>query len=404
MEMHLYVIPALAGGAHPDDGERHRVRCLLHVRALPSGYTLDIKIKNDTLKRRDEATAQICSWVQTAGEEVIVRLHLASAEVACWRGIWHGEAMFHVGALAVRVFCNGVEQAEPTYLSPFAAEAETALVNGHDAPTDASLKEASPPPQRAPHSSLDRAQQGDGPVSQREERGAADEAQRRDTVQTARESIRDEEQDEETQWEEQDEENLDETMMVDEEHAEDAGAFPQEEVPHSPAPSSAIEAAASLPAAQVLCGQVTACRMRFSEPEASLQQLTALLAKMPKKTVIVDLQMRSRSQQRKEDYALLSPPQMRDAFGGKYWERGHTITTSYQELPPSPNARIRQWKKAVTSSRPDGIPFLVASLKQGYSLIFLEAYHAYEESTSAAAIEALREQIPALDVRPPTHQ
>lgn len=129
-------------------------------------------------------------------------------------------------------------------------------------------------------------------------------------------------------------------------------------------------------------------------PLQTLQALQTLVATMPQPTLIVDLRPSVPKRRRAQDHSELSMHHLQERFGGTYWNRGWAIQTNLQR------SQEEGWRSIMTQSHAQGLPALEERLREGWSLILMDATANYRESRRQAVIEALRQALPDLDVSP----
>ena len=449
MQFHLYAIPAVedASTGEPGAPPSGTLTCLLHVFGLAPEQSLEMHV-NASLKERREGSTQLFSWrMRALSDEIVLRVRSNATPPLLWRGIWKGDAIFHVGTLPVQIFFNGVEQAalQPSSrLLPVPIPGEPAAVNGHhpervpaavvvasavqeerpsSTETTVSSKDAGPDVQ-ACHT--DEEHEDDEEVWEDEDEEEEDEYWEEDEEESEEEDEyweENEDDDEEDDEEPVEADDEDEPCEEDEDEPSDVNT-PDPAPSSTPVPQHAVltvseedmpgpasldasnapsELEASAPAAVVrqdageagsACGMVAAFHLDLVHPERTLGELTALLAAMPRKTVVVDL--RPRRERQKEEYTPLSRACLRDAFGGKYWDRSQFITTICRTHTASSGA-LPQWEKVVRDREaPEGIPYLASYLRAGYSMIVMDAQAPYASSDRRAVVEALRVCLPGV--------
>ena len=369
MQLQLYVLPVLpvsgfsqGGGAFEHgEGPPKKLNCLLQASRLSLDQRLEVHV-NDTIKRWQDGCNHIFSWeLQKEGEEIHMHLRNGTAEIASWRGLWKGNAMFHLGALPVHVFFNGVEQ-------PVAETASTVEEGGEE---EEYMEEEDDQDDQQVDDLAPALEQGRLAEGQRSEPSPLEEEVGTSRMKERGQAVHDEE-----------------SPLALPSAENTVEAIPQEiEAPYQGAQCQADST----------LGKVAAFHAEPSLAHHTLQRLRSLLFTMPKKTVMIDLRERSRARQR-EEYHPLSRAHLRDEFGGKYWDRSQSIKTVLRPLPVSQYTKARRWERVVTDiDHPEGLSFLEKYLRAGYSMIFLDSMSGYEESTRHAVVTALQERIPHLE-------
>ena len=399
MQLHLYVLPIpmlSQDDLSPEQSEISpgKLTCLLQASGLPQGQRLEVRV-NETLKKWRDGSNQVFSWeLQEAKEEISIYLRSDAAEIASWRGLWKGTTIFHLGALPVRVFFNGMEQPlvdASTMIQIIDASLEPFPTNGREAGHALSSDRPLVHDGKAPFPMVEVAEDPLAPD------GDAEEA---DVQQEEEDDPQEEEDDTEDEELEEDEEDEDENV-----EAEDEGqlVFEQDQLvlteALSPAENTGVSTLQQGDALQSTptLGKVAVFHADPAMADRTIERLKALLAMMPRKTAIIDLRELSRTRQ-KEEYSPLARAHLRADFGGRYWDRSQYIKTTYRSLPEAERTMSNQWELVVTDvETPDGLPFLENYVRAGYSMIFMDSTGRYAESARRAVMIAMRERIPTLE-------
>jgi hypothetical protein len=402
MQLHLYVLPITllsqdAMSPEPSEISSGKLTCLLQASGLPQGQRLEVRV-NETLKKWRDGSTQVFSWeLQEAKEEISIHLCRDTAEMASWRGLWKGNAIFHLGALPVQVFFNGMEQplVDASTMIPIVDPSRDPFpTNGHEAgralfPERPSVHDSEAPPPLVEIAEDPLTLDGD--------------AEETDVQQEEQDDLQEEEddtEDEELEDGEEDEEDEDENVEAEE---EGQLVFEQDQLvlaeALSPAENTGVSTLQQSDALQSTptLGKVAVFHADPAMADRTIERLKALLAMMPRKTAIIDLRELSRTRQ-KEEYSPLARAHLRADFGGRYWDRSQYIKTTYRSLPEAERTMSNQWERVVTNvETPDGLPFLENYVRAGYSMIFMDSTGRYAESARRAVMIAMRERIPTLE-------
>lgn len=350
----------LAGFVPSPDTSPH-ISCLLHAGFPHSGQRLEVRVQDIELQGKHEDDQQVFSWRCAKGEAIRLTLWSRGRRGREWLGCWNGEqALLHTGTLPVQVTFSGQMQPEvdPADLVPWLAVSEH---NGHtteqDAPTDLLVL-------------------AQAPTHDREgipETGSADHA---------------------VVFQEGADSSHDDPDGRDEASQEEARSFPFAEATTDVPSTEVLHAAETATAPTLEAPAGTQLATWHADPtgtESALEALTMQIAQMPTKTLLVDLRQHPRKAARSQETGPLSKQTLRQTFGARYWDRGWAIRT-VQRLHPD-QARARLCTVITNPHDPEGLPLLVDRLHRGYSLLLIDRIATYEESTRAAVITELRQQI-----------
>ncbi len=406
MQLHLYVLPITKlsqDDMSPEQSEISpgKLTCLLQASGLLPGQRLELRV-NETLKKWREGSNQVFSWeLQEEKEEIFIHLRSDAAEMASWRGLWKGNAIFHLGALPVRVFFNGMEQPlvdASTMIPIIDASLEPFPTNGREAGHALSPGRPLVHDSEAPFPMVEIAEKSQAPDTDAEEGDVQKEEQ--DDLQEGDEDTEDEELEDGDEGDGEDEDEADENV---EEEDEGQLVFEQDQLVLAEALSPAENTGVSTPQqgdalqSTPTLGKVAVFHADPAMADRTIERLKALLAMMPRKTAIIDLRELSRTRQ-KEEYSPLARAHLRADFGGRYWDRSQYIKTTYRSLPEAQRTMSSQWERVVTDAdTPDGLPFLEKYVRAGYSMIFMDATGRYAESARRAVMIAMRERLPTLE-------
>jgi hypothetical protein len=317
-----------------------RISCLLQASSLPEGQALDVRIQGRALVGSRDQEQQMFSWQCAKGEAIRVTLYARSKRGREWLGCWNGEAaLLHAGSLPVQVTFAGHPQPEvdPAEIVPWLSAAEH---NGHSS----SLSE------------------GEDLV-----------------VLTSAEHIA--------------HLSADQARTRHEDQAPSAQGSEQDGPGIEPSASEEISA----PGIEAPEGTQLATWHADSSSNAALEALSRLLARMPQKTLLVDLRQHPRKTRFLESDPL-SKQVLRQTFGARYWDRGWSIRT-IQRLVGTENG-VRLSAVITNPGDPDGLPLLVERLGRGYSLVLMDRIASYEESARAAVVAELQRQVRNLTTGP----
>ena len=416
MQLQLYALPVSALSQGDTSFEQSEVsydklNCLLQASGLPQGQRLEVHV-NDTLKKWQEGSNQVFSWeLQEYGDEISIHLCHDATEIASWRSLWKGNAIFHLGALPVRVFFNGIEQPlveASTMIQIFDASRDPFPTNGREAAHVLSPEHSSVNDREVALPIVEIAEE---PLSHDTEVGETEGQQEKDEeLQDEEEYVEDEEEENEEEDDYEEDEDLQEEkrqLVLKQDHpvlAEeqpDESSSLEEGMVIAPVEEEKPQGEAQTHRADVqegsTVGKVAVFHIDSNSASRTLERLKALLSMMPKKTAIIDLRELSRNRQ-KEEYYPLSRAHLRDDFGGRYWDRSQYIKTTYRSLPNARRAMNNQWERVVTDiDNPEGLPYLEKYLREGYSMIFMDSVSLYEESARRAVVIALQERNPTLE-------
>ncbi len=346
-------IPPLTKGEHPSASTANVLQCLLHSGRLAAEERLHVEVNGIPLIGVSEGEQWVFAWqFSLPSDQVRITKHRRGVALKHWRGCWNGhDAIVGTGTLPVEVIWYGKPQPAPKDASPPVPSAEG---------TDFSFEEA-----RGQHNGRDGEEANHvlafslAPASP-----AFLEAQ--------------------------------EGMQVEEEEEElEEGTESSEFVPLVLPEASALGNCSAPPARQ----QVIAFHASPLLLKDTLSSLKHLVAQMPAKTIIVDL----RASPKSKKYASggLSKEVLRAVFGAKYWDRGWAIHTTLLPVPSPGGGTHPRWQAVIsTPFHPDGVPALVTFYQQGYSFVLMDSRVPYEESVRSAVIEALKEEVPDLEVGP----
>lgn len=366
------------------------VNCLLQVGDLSADQTIEVQLKSEQSSQQIQQTQLVFAWMQhEQTDEIVVRLRHHGQEIASWQGIWMRNVFFHTGALPVQVFLDGALQADGPRLIPIDVTQQNVPTNGHSSAAlpDVIASLHQPAPQPGTTQTLS---------SVAIEERSAD----LDLQEPEPEKQQHEEDDELEDLEGQVEDNdvpqpKAERPII----TQDDLFVPSEtEAPlQSMAESVFAGQAGQTPPAQSTPPpgpRVLAFHASSAKPAESVDDLDEQLKSLPKKTVLVDLRETPRGRSQSPEYGPLSRAYLRDTFGGKYWDRASTVRTEHRT-----GATARSFRRVVTNQEdPNGILYLEQYLLAGYTMIFLDSWPNYEESTRRAVIEALQHRMPTLQV------
>lgn len=386
------------------------VTCFLAAGPLPPQQRLEVSVNGVRQEGSVEEPHLVFSWqLSNATDEIRMTLLNQRGVVATWRGCWNErDALLHTGTLPIQVVFNGTPQS-PTGTLLTGQPSSTG--DGEERPKEAQAML----PQREASSGAEvsRSTTNVNAVSsdtawdeENDDVEASLYAEEHDDAQP--------EEDEEGDEDEDDEENAQENAECtrEEDAQEENAAFHKEYEGHKESEQTAAFATTSdheedRPPApmkgevspQHPTGQQVAT-FHASPSEQAMQQLHALVAQMPPKTIIVDLREHRRSRKKYQERTAFSKDDLQAIFGAKYWDRGWAIKTWQQWTSPSAPPTTRAAKTAhtvlSTPEHPEGLPALVAAYQQGYSLVLIDSRAVYDESPRRAVVEALRQRLPAL--------
>jgi len=364
---------------------------MLQLDSLPEEYGLEVCVNNERKQGRQDGSRTLFSWIlRSHADEILLRVTAGGSEIAFWRGIWDHDALFHLGALPVQIFYNGVAQPLCASSHPLAAAASP--LNGH------TLIERTP----ALSPAVAKAEFSD---CEEQTEGEEDEEMETDWEEEGNMySYDDAEAEEEADQEPVEAEATGSDMLPMLEDERDMQGDCETGTPVLP--SGGKEAMIHAPERVERSSAPVACRVATfyassALPEQSLQALKDLLAAMPRKTVIVDLSEQPRSRTKQQPYRPFSRAYLRDTFGGIYWDRSPFISTVLRAEPATSNNAPRRWRRVVNNAEhPAGIPYLEKYLREGYSMIFMDRWAIYTESVRCAVVEALQQRLPGLELGP----
>ena len=429
MNLQLYAVlvdqPALRTDTHETPSMR-TLSCLLQVDGLTEQHHLDVAV-NAPLKYWDAGMQQMFSWeLQEQRDEIHLSLHEVTISTSptstieqplIWRGIWKGDALFSVGSLPVRVFFNGREQpgltVSPLHLlesriDPFPVNGHRIVVPAAVSPSGSSVDAATPDKHAVPSDGWT-AQEAQ-PQAERDSMDAdVDDVEETFVEEDGDDADPDDDEeyydegDGESEEDEVEDSDAQTVLAEDSSEATSGSAFA---TGLSSAPASAIAPFDPLitpsmepsQPVQESWGQVATFHLSPVNAEQTLAALHDLLAKLPKKTVLVDLREKHQLRQ-KDDSFPLSSAHLHKVFGGKYWDRSAALKTRQQLLPEAQQTMVRRWERVLHEpEHPDGLAALERYLRSGYSMVFLDALATYTESARYTVVEALRRRMPGLEV------
>ncbi len=389
----VVALPQVGAALGQEGPYAYQLNCMLQLDSLPEEYGLEVSVNNERKQGRRDGSRTLFSWIlRSHTDEILLRVTVGGSEIAFWRGTWDHDALFHLGTLPVQIFYNGM--AQPLCASSHILGAAASPLNGHA------------PIEKTPA------------FSPTTETGAGFSNDDEETEDEGDEAM-------ETEWEEE----------------EDAFAYDDEEAEENDDDQGQMEAEASIPDAPLMAEHERNIQVAFESgnpvlpssganalvqvsegaeqsstsvasrvatfhassalPEQSLQALKDLLAAMPRKTVIVDLNEQPRSRSKQQPYRPFSQAYLRDTFGGIYWDRSPFISTVLRTDPATTTGAVRRWRRIVTNAEhPASIPYLEKYLREGYSMILMDRWAIYTESVRCAVAEALQQRLPGLELGP----
>lgn len=391
----VVALPQVGAALGQEGPYAYQLNCMLQADSLPEEHSLEVRINYELKQGRQEGPRTLFSWIlRSHTDEIQLRVTAGGSEIAFWRGVWDHDALFHLGALPVQIFYNGV--AQPLCASSHLLDAATSSLNGH-APIERT-------PALSPTTETGAGFSNDDERTESEEHEAMD-----------------------TEWEEEVDVYAYDDEEAEEDDDEQEQAQMEAEASISDAPPMAererniqvvfkagapvlppreTNAAAQTPggvekSSTPLVSKVATFHASSTFPEQSLQALKDLLATMPRKTVIVDLNEQPRSRTKRQSYGPFSQAYLRDTFGGIYWDRSPFISTTLRTDPATTHGASRRWRSSMTNvEHPAGIPYLEKYLREGYSMILMDRWAVYTESVRCAVAEALQQRIPNLELGP----
>ncbi len=387
-----------------------RVNCLLHSGQLLEHQHLEVRVNNVLQDGISEGNQTVFSWqFFKATDEVLITLHNRGMQTKHWRGCWNErDAILHTGTLPVQVAFNGkMQQVAGTTIDDISS---VALADSMP-PTDAANSNG-----HSGHLMLESDNSTDNIESHGNEKQirTADvqellviaEANSSPVVTQQQTEIAAAEEDEEFQREQERIENeefeeVEDEDLQEDEDVEDDGYEPSNDMEGGESLSIQRKGLQEDEATTTPVGKrVAAFHANPVALEQTLQALKDLVAKMPPKTIIVDLREHNRQSRHSLTSSALSKELLRGVFGAKYWDRGWAIKTSFQFTVGSDNSSRRLRAAIVNCNHPDGIPSLTKHYEEGYSFVLMDSRASYDESPRRTVIDELRQRIPDLVVEP----
>ena len=421
-----------------------RVNCVLYSGQLAEYQELEVQVNRVPLKGRREGNQSVFTWqFFQASDEVQIALLSRGRRIKHWQGCWNErDAILHAGTLPVQIFFEGKLQTMATVSSAALARRSSSLAetvigsrpietgdlerNQDEKRTGGSRGEgetvivqdllvivASEQPPAVQ-------QEREVEENEREDEGAVDSEEREGDNAGQWEDGPYEVEDEEEQWEE--ERSLDkdgregdnasqeekEEGTPDRQEVEGSDTVRQVDdvaVKEAVAPHTEVHDLVGRdeqqPGRNHLAGRhIAAFHASPLALEKTLESLKELVARMPSKTLIVDVRPMDRQKKKYQEQGF-SKQLLRSVFGAKYWDRGWAIQTVSQMVPPADKAGFSTWRYVVDKlENPHGIPSLVKKLEEGYSIVVMDSIAAYAESRRRAVIDELQRRVPALNVGP----
>lgn len=369
-----------------------KVNCVLRCDQLPTYQHLEVSVNGVLQQSVREQEQTVFSWqFVKASDEVRIRM-LSRGEIKkYWQGCWNErDAILHLGTLPIQVFFNGKQQ--PLVMAVGGITSAATLAAMHSATEEASgnghvavLSEL----ENGEHKSSEQQKNGEPIIVQN--LLVIAEPQPSSTPSLLNDSkIEDQGKGDESyelEGDEQDEVEEDESYEMEENglvRKKDGELFVLQ------GSSQAVDEFTAEPHLAAF----------YADPLAyneALEALKDLLATMPPKTIIIDLRRHSQTKKRNQGYSGLSKERLRATFGGKYWDRGWAIQTTYQS-DSSSDKHFSRWRLILVDPdrHPDGILSFVEYLQAGYSMVVMDGAASYVESSRRAVIEELQKRLPNL--------
>jgi hypothetical protein len=414
-----------------------KVNCVLHCERLPAHQHLEVSFNGLPQQSLSEGDQIIFSWqFEKASDEVRIKLFNRGIAIRHWQGCWNErDAILHLGTLPIQVFFDGKPQPNVPVVGGFtSAETLAAIqqapeeVNGNGPPIALSTSDDKT---HEPDLLVSEKQTASGVVvvqdllviaeprpssSEQFADGSRREDEPEEVSQDEPNEVKKDEFEEDDEMDEKGKDGFDEMEEgepgeVSEDGFDEVGEDEPEEVKEDKLDEvrsfgesepfvvqEDLQVVESGPTTGPRIAAFHASPLAYEKTLAALKELMAL---MPPKTIIVDLRRHSRTKKRSQGQSELSKDRLRATFGGKYWDRGWAIETTYQRASAS-EEHFSPWRQVLVDPdrSPDGIPSFVKHLQEGYSLVMIDNLAAYAESPRRAVIEELQKRISNLAVGP----
>ena len=419
----------------PREPSSTKVNCVLHCEPLPAHQHLEVSINGVLLQGVAEGDQIVFSWqLMKASDDVRIKLFKRGVVMKYWQGCWNErDALLHLGTLPVQVFFDGKPQppggsALVATLEAMQRVGEGINHNGHTAVVSRAGDDNEAHASRenenvvvvqdlaviaVPHPSLMVPQPDyettEGEPNEFEHDGQEEEEESDGQEEDRWDEVREEDETDEFEHDGQDEE---EDLNVQNSHEEEVVVVDgQEEVGVEDEKVNTEESepvvVLSDPHAVDEGGdraqgpRIAAFHANPLAAEETLEALKGLMETMPPKTIILDLRRHSKTRKRDQGQSELSKDRLRAIFGGKYWDRGWAIQTSYQR-DASVEAGLSSWQQILVDpdGHQDGIPSFVEQLQAGYSVVVMDGSVSYTQSPRRAVIEELQKRVSNLVVGP----
>src|SRR5437660_5310342 len=391
----VVALPQVGAALGQEGPYAYQLNCMLQLESLPEEHQLEVRMNNEHKQGRQEGSRILFSWIlRSHTDEILLLVTAGGSEIAFWRGIWAHDALFHLGALPVQIFYNGVVQ--PLCASSHLLDAAASSLNGH-APIERTPASSPTTETGAGFSNDDEETEDEEDEAMEDEWGEEEDAYAYDDEEA------EEDDDEQEQAQMEAEASISDAPLMAENKRNIQVAFKDgTSVFPPPETKAAVQAPGDVEnSSRSLASRVATFHASSALPEQSLQALKDLLAAMPRKTVIVDLNEQPRSRTKRQSYGPFSQAYLRDTFGGIYWDRSPFISTTLHTDPATTHGASRRWCRSVTNAEhPAGIPYLEKYLREGYSMILMDRWAVYTESVRCAVAEALQQRLPDLELGP----
>ena len=353
----ISIPPSFFGGLSQQNApEQPKVRCILSSGPLAESDHLNVLLNGTPIPGGKEHDQWVCAWQLFKGtDEIRVIFVHGEIESQSWRGCWdERDAILHAGTLPIQIRFNGKLQpmtAGTTHLVALSPTTDPLSTNGHcSVPVPIALDEYS--------------------QSEKEQDGPSDTVVQPELPGT---------QDHSREFSE----TLEQTETNELKDAETSSRAEEQ--------SRALAASEQHLVSYSLTHAATA--------EQILQTLKALLEQMPANTMMIDLRKQDRTPRKKmgsQNHSLKDV--LRAVFGAKYWDRGWAINTEVQAVPTQQGSS----RGEVVITNPEyveGLGMLIEAYREGYSLLLIDQWSRYEQSTLSAVIQVLRHHFPTLSIR-----